>query len=71
MQTFEVGDTVVLHHPYTVDKEIGINTGDVGCVTSIKSNATPVEDQVVTVRFWTCLDRAYGYSAWRLKPLTS
>lgn len=69
MQTFEVGDMVVLETPYAVDKDIGIHAGDVGCVTSIRSKATYAQDQVVNLKFWAALEYEYGYSAWRLKPL--
>ena len=67
MQTFEVGDMVALTRGYVVDEVI--RPGDIGCVTSIKSDENGPFDQVVVVKFWTAPDREYTYPAWRLKPL--
>lgn len=69
MQTFKVGDMVVLEEPYAIDEKL--SRGDVGCVVAIHRESAGVYEQIVNVKFWTDHTRNHGYSAWRLKPLTS
>ena len=65
MQTFKVGDVVVLEQPYSRYDEA---KGSVGHVTRITDGPLGFE-QDVYVTFWVNPSRTPVYSAWRLKPL--
>ena len=67
MNVFKVGDMVVLTRGFVVDEVT--RPGDIGCVTSIESDAHGQLEQRLRVKFWTAPDKEYTYAAWRLKPL--
>jgi len=65
MQTFQIGDTVILERPYNLDYA----KGSVGCVTYVGPIPGLVEEQLVRVIWWAYPDKEPTYTGWRLKPL--